>query len=470
MNLYKNKNLEIEENVKIERDGKMKKVGKFINLDTEVQDYLIRMNNRTDNIYEMKSYVSSKKLKSKVININLDNYWNNFYNDLDFVKEIDSFDLSTSQKLLFYIFYNPIFISKEELFNFLQKTNYNSVDLRSMKGRGFDRIIIKDLLQFKGCSLSSNNTEIHTAMFLYKNKGKETIENIIHLNDFLTNADDNETYNQYYFSHNKIEVFNHSNSFLNFEIFKDYKNSSFILNILQTFNNNTVGSMSDYVNRDTIEKLKTIPKSLYVKLLKNNNECKTIKSLISIIDVIEKEGKNRKNSENVEILLRIIFDKILHTDKIGIYTNLGMIRDFHLHMIDNEIYNSLYTEITDMIVEEKDNLSILEILSLLLAISSNNNKGSKFWIRTGTNIDCFSLLIDLAKKDLIGTAKILEYLALEYKKQPPTITQWKKIISDDLLSAIPYLAIDLVNNTDKINSVSEDIASLRFNYKKGKIK
>lgn len=420
----------------------------FLDLNKDILSYLKEMESRKDNFANFtysESIISLKYLNTK----------HHYVNDLEFLKKIDtSLPFPTPYKLLFYTLYNSYLLTYDELYgfiNFLYKENkYKFFDSYTI-----EKYLIEEMFIFKYGEMSRifcSRGVLPFESFIFRSFDRETprvdfMEKLYLLNNFLINSDDDGTFEQYYSTHLKKSVYKDDGT-IDLTMFK---NSPYISNLIDNFSTDTAGSMTNNVKKSTIKKLEKLSKEEYLNVLRfNSNSCKKPEELDIILEIIsnkENDKKDKKFPENIDSLVKVFISKIISNDEISILNLFSFLRNiFNESIIDqgkNIFVNNLSTKIAEIIVKEKENLTHLQILILSLALVEEN-----FWVRTGDRIDALIILLELLEKDTIGTARILEYIVFYYDKQPPTVTQWKNI-TKEIVSIVPAVALDLINDTDR---------------------
>lgn len=440
----------------------MKKVSVH-DINNSLQEYVAKWSNsseNTENYYVEKYYYRNIKI------IKIDP-WDLIYvyDDIELLKRIDNMKLSDVHKLLFYLLFDSNICTEAELVKFLNR--YSISDIKNIHRYNIFNQMIIELLEWKtgknNFSIRSHTSSFYNTVFEILSCPKpktETLKSLYLTNIFLTNANNEETFEEYY-ANNIPETIIKNDGTMDLSLFK---NSGYINKLLPIFLNGYAGAMGETVNKGVTNKLMTIPKETYLKLLElPANKCKTIQAL----ETVNNEERVRNFNKNINILLEIIFEKIIEDTSSDIRSMLAPIYSMFNYSIygkENVLLDKITTEITDLIVENKDELYCSEVIAILLTFYDR-----KFWVRTGKELDTLSLLLSLCKEDVKGTVKLLQYLAFTNELEPPTITQWKSVSGSDLFEIQPSLAIILINNTEKTR-VNGNLSPIRNAYKKGWIK
>lgn len=430
----------------------MKKV--FVHdINNSLREYVDKWSNSSENTYRYYTY---------------EYYY--VYDDIRLLKRIDNMKLSDVHKLVFYLLFDSNICTEAELVKFLNRYSISYIK-NEINGYYMLKQMIIKLLEWKtgnkDFSIGSYTSSFYNTVFEMlsrPNPKTETLKSLYLTNIFLTNANNEETFEEYY-ANNIPETIVKNDGTMDLSLFK---NSGYINKLLPIFLNGYAGAMGETVNKGVTNKLMTIPKETYLKLLElPANKCKTIQALETVLETVNNEERVRNFNKNINILLEIIFEKIIEDTSSDIRSMLAPIYSMFKYSIyakENVLLDNITTEITDLIVENKDELYCSEVIAILLAFYDR-----KFWVRTGKELDTLSLLLSLCKEDVKGTVKLLQYLAFTNELEPPTITQWKSVSGSDLFEIQPSFAIILINNTEKTR-VNENLFPIRNAYKKGWIK
>lgn len=202
--------------------------------------------------------------------------------------------------------------------------------------------------------------------------------------------------------------------------------------------------------------------------------------------------EKRSYYDNVKILIKLIIEKTLKNENlivaelVPLYSELS--GEKNVVFYENSKIDEISTVLIDKILENKENLSLLELISLSQAVMNTS-----FWITNDpekddpekVKIENLELLNKLINKNILGFSKILEYLLIEYKKYPPNMENWNKVIlKEDLLNVSPSVLILLIEKDDnfvkyeepynfELYDANEDIDFVRVfreYYFKGKFK
>lgn len=406
-------------------------------------DYLMEIAKRPDN----RTLYGNIKIQSIFRNKDTSYY---IWNDLDLLKEIDSFNLTSTEKLFFYFSYEPYITTKEELYNqivnsssFIKNLNIDNPYILDYKVKNILYKIIKKKLKYKiKIGYSSLDVEI-LKFFSYKKAKIERIEKLYLVNTFLNNAEDNETYQEYYKKHPEITGVFKEDGTIDFSLFVK---TPYIKKLVKIFVSGFYGTMGENIQKGVNKKLEEIPKETYIKLIEQAGlKSGTLKNLNSILQNIQKPTKNRTFDKNAELISRVILEKMIANDNINVFEFYEFLNETSKLTYNESLYiDNISTKIVDIIIENKDKLSLSDAISLFCAI-----KYPKQWVRTGSYFDCLNFLLNSLEKDCRGTAVLISYVELFYEKEQPSMSEWKQIISDDLVNVVPHVALSIVAKSNK---------------------
>lgn len=440
----------------------MKKVYDLYDLDEDVKSVLNDIVEHESNVYTTRSY---RGWPSERISLYQYDSSITYWNDLNFVKKIDALNVSSPHKLLLYFFHNPVLIDFEDLLNIVQQLNlsrhagsasplFNSIRRDILRSRGFNDTVY-----------GQNSEEIINVLYSFFTgmaPKLELAESLVRLNVFIEEAEDEESYEDFYQRRDDEYLIDGR---LDLSQLEKYEHTE---KIFQTFENSLVGTMGETVNKGVTKKLKTLPKKTYTKILEENKDLKgkTIRVLDDLLDDLSGPAlKLRTVHDNHDLFLNVLLKKVLEDEGFETAKFLhAMTHEFSYYKygygVKNDIQEKNSTLLMDIILENQEYLTVSQMIALK---SASENR--RLWVRTGDEINTSILLFKYLEQDLQGMANMLEYLVFENKKQPPTITQWRNASEEDLFDLPPVFALDFINETDRLSSFLNAVSGLRRAYK-----
>lgn len=411
------------------------------------------------------------------------------YNDINFLQEIDELNLSTVTKIFYYILYNPIVISKSDLYNFLKNLDLQPIlDKNKDTWNSYISIlidIIEEMLIFinnkyyhnKDISIKNMKEENYLLWIMthftgipeedFRSKefnlksNIETLENFYKLGNFLNYGKDTESFNDYYDRIGDIQSLFNEDGMINISLlYEEY----FIYDLYDVFSRNYNGTMGgSEIDNDIIEFLKRITKEDYNKIIsvpiRNSNNKRMLELSIQYNDM---ENIYHRD-ERINILTEILLEKTLKDPNIDIVSLLSIfiynendtdksifyLRDLFketlsLNISLNRIVfkESVLNRIVNIIIENKDELSTIDILVFLLIVNI-----PFLWVYSYFDYEIgLGLLLDLIEKDIRKTINLLKYIVFEYKENLPTSRQWAQVNIEEFLNRNPE---DILKDLEK---------------------
>lgn len=463
----------------------------FDNLDAEVIKKLKKMD----------IYAAIKEMKENKYT-NRDNL---LFNDIEVLEKIDSMDISPEFKAALYVSYNPYLLTMEQWneyityfmdknsnrpFYSLYKKNVKNVrvlnTINSIYYFNNDILsfLYKDTIFTKKNKLPEEAYRVNEShfddylltqtyhfrrfieyMLSFPNPKVELVNRLYLVDNFLTNADDNETYQDYYKKHPEINSIFKEDGTIDLMKFKN--DSAYIFQLWEVFDKNRAGAMGENVNKGVTKKLETISKAVYLRLIETNITCKNLPVLNDLLKSINLSFTSdiRTTFENMDILIKIVFEKIGKEENVKINRILPLLDKMNVLNFVNDFNNSILNEnttiIVDKVLENKDILTLNETIALYLAILDK-----EIWNTRGNAAASITLLSELVQKDIKKTCELLEYIELHYNIVPVKMKNWKNADVSEILSAKPEDILEKLNDTEKTRTKNSSMIYFR-NYFNG---
>lgn len=449
-------------------------------LDNEVLDYLKEMHERPDNIHMEDTAISSLIGRKKVdifdLRENIDKAY--CYNDLELLKKIDnSLPFPTPYKLFFYVFYNPYILAYDEFFNFVKTlqedygdsplfyNNYKTFDFWKGADFSFEEMIrykYEDSFATVGNSLFKIS-EVRD--FLYGEESKiDYLNTVFFIDNFLNSAKNNETYTEYYEKFPEPNGVFKEDGTVDFNLFYSTKVS---YTLHRKIKNERIWKN---INGEILDRLKSITKYSYMQLFCNTISFgETLEALNYVVDIHSKKKEKNDLNEEINTLIKLILNKTEDNNKnsnmFKVIKNIERIMERYVYFYGkkNVVSIKILKDLVKVLVENKDKLSIYELLSLVLALQKEN-----IYTKDGNIVDAAVLLFDLMKEDIVGTAKLIEYIILFSDKELPTISQWKEVRKNNFFNSNPSFVLDFItdfNNESRDENIDLTILLFRESYK-----
>lgn len=420
----------------------MKRVPSLYKLDKRIASKLQSIDGRSDNFIDSGVGLHPIRLVKNPYYMNMDVRFLHYINDLRTLRKIDETDLSTPKKLLFYYYYLNGF-SFEEMYEIVDDFTVDTkhADLSHHNHSEFET----HLLQKLGVPNSENvgkefREGILGILTAFPPKPKK-LARLIHLNHFMNNADDGESFAQF---HKDVDV-----DEVDYSLVHDYP---YTKQIVQSFTYSTAGSMGEGISKRVVEQLEQLNKDEFSKLLQVAMPIKSTESLRRVLD--DGVVRTRSPKENSNIVFNQLCKKLgvanfsNSEDLMGeilriLYESKSSYLNSSLSIGEKTVLNTLRTQIVHKAENELDTVSLRTTLALYIAFLN-----TKFWIDTRDEVSALFLLNELLDKDFMGTMRLIEHVVLESPITRPTLKQWKQIKEQELFTTVPNLAFTIVGVTD----------------------
>lgn len=459
-------------------EKELKVVSDRYELSPEVERLLHEISERRDN-YRPKdpdSYYHAEGMILKEQIVKLHNKDTMYLDDLKALRKIDSMKIPSSDKILTYFYYIPSLVTLEEAGEILEAyKELEGIENPYRVSFYYSTLIINrlkwDILTLRGLSDHLRDEREYLYLFdslYYRPEDKETVDLLYKLNKFLEEAGAEESYNDFYEGSDET-VFG-DDGLPDLSKFLEYTHTS---TLLKTFIESFVGAMGEGVNKGVTEKLKTVSKEDYLKVLDMNKLIKG-ETLMVVEELLEKVRNPvdviRPLRENLNIFYSILMKKAVESRRFDFVQFMPVItKEFeYKDWLDNPSVHSNLLEdetiLTNIFLENKKDLSIAQLVAVKYAFEN-----PVIWVRTGSTDARKSLFFRLFRGSPVGMAKMMEYMVFEYDKQAPTMTQWKNTVDEGtgLFDLSPPLTMDLINDDADVVIATINIFQLRKYYDEG---
>lgn len=431
-------------------------------------EYLNEMMDREDNIEE----ILGVDPRSRIVNLDKaksDPFFSphihifKLSTSMELLKKIDATALTTPQKLLVYTYYDHEIIQYEEILRVAQTLN-------SVERGDWIKVFKEEFVRAVGFNVKKIRSPHHTQeqedfniMYLFDHLQREGLNDslyeLIRLNHFLVDGQNDESFDEFYEEESEEEAS---------ELYYSYMLSE----LLNVFRGRYLGSLGSGITEEVKRKLKTLPKSLYMKVLMMNTRVSMMSSSYNY-DVVGKKietldvflemhdealpRKIRTFRESQDIFLKEVVEKARKTEKLALIVEILMAL-FYEEYMDGEdslwIHDKRMNDLTELILENEE-LNLKQLLSLRLSF-----KNPSLWITHSDSEDIYELFFRLLSKDFIRAVEIFEFMVHENHSFPPSYSEWLDEYEDLFKLPLPS-ALQLLSRSKDRLRVSGEAAMLR---------